>query len=585
MKTYTYLTFFAGLFAATASAAAHTVPTPVPTPAATDEALVLSPFEVNTSSDVGYVATSSLAGSRLNASLKDTPAIIDVFTKEFLLDIGATNLEQAMAYANNSQTDDGDTLRVNNGITQTAAGNSFNFRSRGILGNSTRNYFETRLGGDFYNTERLDDSRGPNSVLFGIGSAGGIINNSPKRAQFGSRFAETSLQTGTQDQGRATLDLNLPLVPRKLAARLNALYDHKGSWRDYIASTRRAGTVALTYRPFAQTEIRVDAERGKVRGTLGRNYPVVDGITGWWGTGSTTVASTVTTAPTAAQVALGYTRPLTATRLVYVENQDFVLNALNAWSTAPAGAFAPTILNDPGRVPYRANAAGPGGRTLHDYDQITIIGEHRFTPTFVGEVGYYHEFGSWTNYDVGGDNVTLRGDPNALLRNPANFHSFSGFRPATDASGNLVNPNAGGTYLETPWLRRVGRTASDNLRATLAYEKNAGRWGTTAWPAWPSIRSRKPSTSPSARSGSARRSTRSRPMTTTPSGGAPTSPWAIPLRSGSPIRSTPPPSPSPSPAAPPPSPTAGSSRAAPRAAAPSTARCSRSRAPGGSAVS
>jgi hypothetical protein len=110
----------------------------------------------------------------------------------------------------------------------------------------------------------------------------------------------------------------------------NAVYDHKGSWRDYLASTRRAGTVALTYRPFEKTELRVDAERGKVRGTLGRNYPVVDGITGWWGTGSTTVASTVTTAPAAAQAALGYTRPLTATRLVYVENQNFVLNALNA---------------------------------------------------------------------------------------------------------------------------------------------------------------------------------------------------------------------------------------------------------------
>ena len=78
---------------------------------------------------------------------------------------------------------------------------------------------------------------------------------------------------------------------------------------------------------------------------------------------------------------------------------------------------------------------------------------------------------------MGGDNVTIRGDPNALLRNPANFQSLSGFRPATDASGNLINPNAGGTYLETPWLRRLGRTASDNLRATLAYEKNAGRWG------------------------------------------------------------------------------------------------------------
>ncbi len=441
------------------------------------DAIVLSPFEVSTSSDVGYVATNSLAGSRLNASLKDTPAVIDVFTKEFLSDIGATNLEQAMAYANNSQTDDGDTLRVNNGISQTSAGNSFSFRSRGILGNSTRNYFETRLGTDFYSTERLDDSRGPNSVLFGIGSAGGIINNSPKRAQFGQRAFETQLQTGTDQQGRATLDINLPLLPRTLAVRLNALYDHKGSWREYLASTRRATTLALTYRPFAQTEVRVDGEKGTVRGTLGRNYPVIDGITRWWNNNSPILSSVAVAAPTAAQTALGLTRPLTANRLVYVENQNYLINANQAWSTAIDAPFAPAILNDPTRVPYEANAAGPGGRTLHDFEHITAIAEQRFTSALAGEVGFYHELGTWTNYDVGGDNVTIRGDPNGLIRNPANFESFSGFRPATDSAGNLINPNGGGTYLETPWLRRYGRTASDNLRATLAYEKDAGRWG------------------------------------------------------------------------------------------------------------
>lgn len=442
-----------------------------------DEAVVLSPFEVSTGSDVGYVATNSLAGSRLNASLKDTPAIIDVFTKEFLTDIGATNLEQAMAYANNSQVDDGDTLRVNNGITQTAAGNAFNFRSRGILGNSTRNYFETRLGTDFYSTERLDDSRGPNSVLFGIGSAGGIINNSPKRAQFAQTFVETQLQTGTADIGRATLDVNVPLIRRKVAARLNAVYDHKGSWRDYLASTRRAATLAVTYRPFERTELRVDAEKGGVRGTLGRNYPALDGITRWWNNGSPVVSTTSTAALTAAQTASGYTRPLTANRLVYVENQGFVLNANQAWSTALDAPYASAILNDPARVPYEANAAGPGGRTLHDFENVTAIAEHRFNRALVGEVGFYHELGTWTNYDVGGDNVTLRGDPNGLLRNPTFFQPFAGFRPATDAAGNLVNPNAGDAYLETPWLRRFGRTESDNFRGTLAYEKDAGRWG------------------------------------------------------------------------------------------------------------
>ncbi len=468
------------LFAFLASATAvfgQAAPATSAAPPAQDEAVVLSPFEVTTTSDVGYIATNSLAGSRLNASLKDTPAIIDVFTKEFLTDIGATNLEQAMAYANNSQVDDGDTLRVNNGITQTAAGNAFNFRSRGILGNSTRNYFETRLGTDFYSTERLDDSRGPNSVLFGIGSAGGIINNSPKRAHFNGRFVETQLQTGTADNGRATFDLNLPLIPRKFSARLNALYDHKGSWREYLASTRRAATLALTFRPFERTEIRVDGEKGSVRGTLGRNYPVVDGITRWWNNGSTTVNSTSTVALTAAQTAAGYSRPLTANRLVYVENQNFLLNANQAWSSAQDLPYASGILNDPARVPYEANAAGPGGRTLHDFENITAIAEQRFTKSLVGEIGFYHELGTWTNYDVGGDNPTLRGDPNGLLRNPTFFQSFGGFTPARDPAGNLINPNAGRTYLETLWLRRHGTSESDNVRGTLAYELNAGRWG------------------------------------------------------------------------------------------------------------
>ncbi len=466
-----------GVFAA-APLAAQTAPAPAPTgDRPGDSTVVLSPFEVASGSDVGYIATNSLAGSRLNAQLKDTPAIIDVFTKEFLADIGATSLEDAMVYANNSQVDDGDTLRVNNGITQTAAGNAFNFRSRGILGNSTRNYFETRLGTDFYNTERLDDSRGPNSVLFGIGSAGGIINNSPKRAQFGSTFSELQLQTGTADRGRATLDHNQPLLGRTLAARVNALYDHRGSWREYLASTRRAVNLAGTWRPFSGTEVRVDAEKGEVRGTLGRNYPVVDGITRWWNNGSQVTSTTSIAALTAAQTAAGITRPLTANRLVYVENQGFVFNANQAWSTANDTPWAPAIVNDPARIPYEANAAGPGGRTLHDFENITAIAEHRFSRSLAAEVGFYHELGTWTNYDVGGENVTVRGDPNGLLRNPTFLQPLGSFRPATDPAGNLVNPNAGGTYLEIPWLRRYGRTSSDNVRATVAYERDAGRWG------------------------------------------------------------------------------------------------------------
>ena len=65
------------------------------------EVVELSPFVVNTDQDVGYLATNSLAGSRLNQSLKDTASAISVFTPEFLSDIGALNLTDAVAYAVN----------------------------------------------------------------------------------------------------------------------------------------------------------------------------------------------------------------------------------------------------------------------------------------------------------------------------------------------------------------------------------------------------------------------------------------------------------------------------------------------------
>ena len=65
----------------------------------------LSPFEVNADLDRGYAAANTLAGTRLNTSLSDTPGAISVFTKEFLSDIGALTSDSALMYALNSQRD------------------------------------------------------------------------------------------------------------------------------------------------------------------------------------------------------------------------------------------------------------------------------------------------------------------------------------------------------------------------------------------------------------------------------------------------------------------------------------------------
>ncbi|MGH7944354.1 MAG: hypothetical protein ACREH8_11615 [Opitutaceae bacterium] len=81
---------------------AQSVP-PAATPAAAAEQkpVELSPFVVDDTKDVGYLATNTLAGSRFNTALKDTPATISVMTSEFLSDIGATQIEEALQYAVN----------------------------------------------------------------------------------------------------------------------------------------------------------------------------------------------------------------------------------------------------------------------------------------------------------------------------------------------------------------------------------------------------------------------------------------------------------------------------------------------------
>jgi outer membrane receptor for ferric coprogen and ferric-rhodotorulic acid len=91
-----------GLNAQTAPRAVSTQPgTTVDTGAVRTEAIELSPFVVSDNQDTGYLASNTLAGSRLNTPLRDTAASISVLTSEFLSDVGAFDISEAMRYAVN----------------------------------------------------------------------------------------------------------------------------------------------------------------------------------------------------------------------------------------------------------------------------------------------------------------------------------------------------------------------------------------------------------------------------------------------------------------------------------------------------
>lgn len=153
------------------ASAAVAATAPSPPAASTDETVTLTPFVVTSDKDVGYLATSTLASSRLNTPLLDVAAQISVFTPEFLKDLALTNLEEVYLYSTNVES----YLEYTPGGDQGA-----NYGTGGLLRNNNRirglgqatnlrNFFATGFEIDTYAAERVTIASGPNAILFGLG--------------------------------------------------------------------------------------------------------------------------------------------------------------------------------------------------------------------------------------------------------------------------------------------------------------------------------------------------------------------------------------------------------------------------------
>ncbi|HEY1107718.1 MAG TPA: TonB-dependent receptor plug domain-containing protein, partial [Opitutaceae bacterium] len=395
---------------------AQTAPAaPATAPATEQDPVALTPFVVSSGADVGYLAGNTLAGSRLNSAIKDTPVTIDVFTPELLKDLGATSLEDALAYANNLQIDEGDTARLISGESQVAPRAAYQFRSRGFLGTRARNFFETELPLELYMADRLDESRGPNSILFGIGSPGGIVNITTKTPTF-TNSLETQLRTGSWDLFRATIDANVVLVPKQLALRFNAMYNDQKHWRDHLFTVKRGADLGLKWQPTRKTVITADYEEGDLRGTIVQNFSTIDRLTDWINAGSTLVSTTGTAAITTAERDKVIGKFDDTNRFTYVANQGILYNARHETTSNGTQRGVETtgvpFVRSPSLVPYKTNFGGPGVTTDHYYRVGQLTVDHAINATFSAQFGYYHEEGFWRNHDVNAGTTTL----NSALR-------------------------------------------------------------------------------------------------------------------------------------------------------------------------
>lgn len=332
----------------------------------------MNPFSVTGDADVGFVAAGSLAGARLATPLKDTPVAYSVVTQEFLAAFNLNDAADASQFSVNVTYNPGDGS-MQGFATSGAAGQLPSQAQQPLMirGQASslalRNFFPYANTPDSFNLDRIDFTRGPNSVLFGAGGGGGALNSVTKQAMLGRNFTTLRLQAGSWDRLRTTADINQTFSP-KLAIRTNLLWASGASWREHEWEDRTGAHVTATYEPVPWLNIRAEAEYRKVsRLTAWGNY--LDHLSAWDGV---TIPNGPDAGLTTSQMARAGLARFPQT---FVGRPDFggvVMNFQNHFTTTFAKydanpAATSYVAGQPVRtVGYAANAMSPASYALRD---------------------------------------------------------------------------------------------------------------------------------------------------------------------------------------------------------------------------
>lgn len=258
----------------------------------------LSPFSVEADDQRGYQATTTLAGTRLRSNLRDIGSSITVLTEEFLEDVGGTDAVSVLTYATNMEVagprgnfqgaPPSEAFR-NTDETARMFSPSTSTRVRGLVeADNTRSYFRSFAGWDSYNVDRIDLLRGPNSILFGLGSPGGVVNASVVTASVASNHGEVGLVIDEHGTTRATADLNRVLLEDQLAIRVALLNDRQDFQQEGAYDNEERVFLTTKYRPaFLNSdsttfELVLDYENGNGNSNRPRTAPPIDHVTPWF---------------------------------------------------------------------------------------------------------------------------------------------------------------------------------------------------------------------------------------------------------------------------------------------------------------
>jgi catecholate siderophore receptor len=186
-------------------------------------------------------AGGEITSQKFTEPLLDTPHSISVVPRQTLEDQGATTLRDALRNVA------GISLAAGEGGAQ-----GDNLTLRGFTARNDIFLDGMRDFGSYYrdpfHIEQVEVLKGPESVLFGRGSTGGVVNQATKTPER-TPFVNGSLSFGTDLTRRATLDVNepVPALGQGTAVRLNLMgHASEVAGRDVTENQRFGVAPSLT---------------------------------------------------------------------------------------------------------------------------------------------------------------------------------------------------------------------------------------------------------------------------------------------------------------------------------------------------
>ncbi len=230
-----------------------------------DDVYILDAFIVDAQDQRGYVASTSMSGTRLAQLVRDIPIPIDIITEDFIRDTGALTVREALQYTAGLETE----------ITSQQAGENpsptgTSFRLRGFVSQAVlRHGFRREGTSDTINVTQVDVVRGPNALLYGIGNFGGVVNYVTRMPRDELQF-NTRVSVGSWGFYRVQADVTGPIT-ENIAVRVPVMYQDRDNWYDNFRESRRAIAPVMTYKISRRTRLQVEFDYYELRGRSPEN--------------------------------------------------------------------------------------------------------------------------------------------------------------------------------------------------------------------------------------------------------------------------------------------------------------------------